>query len=95
MGAYRAILTDAYVTDFRPQLGRITVPNQLYWSSFGAVKAEMANHILENTQDCESIFFEDCGHLIPWVQAQKFNAELVRFATRTIGSSHMNGENND
>jgi hypothetical protein len=32
------------------------------------------------------VFFERSGHLIPWVEAEKFNRELAAFAADVLGA---------
>jgi pimeloyl-ACP methyl ester carboxylesterase len=89
--SHSAIITDAYLADFRPQLAAMQIPNQFYWASFGAVRREMANYVLKTAPNCESVFFDNCGHLIPWVKAAQFNAELAKFAVRTLAAPATNG----
>ncbi len=76
---YLATFTEAYVTDFRPLLATIDIPTQIHHASFGAVRPEMVEFVVKNTPRCEAVFFDDCGHLIPWAQPEKFNGELLKF----------------
>jgi pimeloyl-ACP methyl ester carboxylesterase len=61
------------------------VPSQIYWSRYGSIKPDLAELMHSSTPNSELVFFEKCGHLIPWVEAEKFNRELARFASRTLG----------
>jgi non-heme chloroperoxidase len=79
-----AAITDSYRSDFRPHLEKISIPNQLYWSTYGTIKSEMAEFMIAKTPGCEPVFFKGCGHLIPWVQAERFNDELSRFVERVL-----------
>jgi pimeloyl-ACP methyl ester carboxylesterase len=47
--------------------------------------AAMAEEMRLTTPGSELVFFETCGHLIPWVEAEKFNRELAGFARRVLG----------
>lgn len=80
---YLATFTEAYVTDFRPGLATIDVPTQVHYGSFGSIRPAMADLIVKTTPRCEPVFYEDCGHLIPWVQHEKFNAVLLEFCNKS------------
>jgi non-heme chloroperoxidase len=80
-----AAVTDSYHADFRPHLSRVAVPNQIYWARYGTTDAKTVEFMHRATPNSELVFFETCGHLIPWVEAEKFNSELRRFAKRTLG----------
>jgi len=80
--SHLAIVADSHRCDFRPVLPTIVVPNQVYWASHGAITQDTLEQITARTDRCEPVFFEGCGHLIPWVRPEEFNARLLSFATR-------------
>ncbi|MBI4183303.1 MAG: alpha/beta hydrolase [Proteobacteria bacterium] len=83
--AHIAAVTDSYHSDFRPHMSRVTVPSQIYWSRYGNIKPELAEFMHASTPGSELVYFETCGHLIPWVEAEKFNRELTRFTEKVLG----------
>lgn len=80
--SYVSVFTEAYVTDFRPLLPMIGIPTQTHYASFGALKPEMVKYISEHSTRADAVFYDDCGHLIPWAQPRKFNEELLRFCRK-------------
>jgi pimeloyl-ACP methyl ester carboxylesterase len=83
--AHLAAVTDSYHSDFRPHMSKVAVPSQIYWSRYGSIQPDLAESMRDATPNSELVFFDGCGHLIPWLQAEKFNRELLRFAGRTLG----------
>jgi pimeloyl-ACP methyl ester carboxylesterase len=79
-----AAVTDSYHSDFTGHMSTVAVPTQIYWARYGTVDGVMAGAMQEAMRDSELVYFETCGHLIPWVEAEKFNRELARFASRTL-----------
>jgi non-heme chloroperoxidase len=80
-----AAVTDSYRSDFTAHMKLVKAPSQIYWSRYGTMDANMANEMQAAHPGSELVFFETCGHLIPWVEAEKFNSELSLFANRTLG----------
>jgi pimeloyl-ACP methyl ester carboxylesterase len=72
--------------DFRPFLPTLQIPSQIYWSRYGSIKADEAVQLKQLIPQCETFFFETCGHLIPWIESEKFNAALLAFADKVIGA---------
>lgn len=79
-----AAVTDSYHSDFTAHMAMVQVPTQIHWSRYGTMDAAMAASMRDATRGSELVYFETCGHLIPWVEAEKFNNELSRFASRTL-----------
>ena len=80
-----AAVTNSYHSDFTGHMDTVAVPTQIYWARYGTMDAAMANSMQAAMRGSELVYFETCGHLIPWVEADKFNSELSRFASRTLG----------
>lgn len=80
-----AAVNDSYHSDFRPHMARVAVPTQIYWARYGSIKPDEAEFMRRSTPNSELVLFETCGHLIPWVETEKFNSELTRFAARRLG----------
>jgi pimeloyl-ACP methyl ester carboxylesterase len=78
-------VTNSYHSDFTSHMARVSVPSQIYWARYGTIDAAMAQEMQRSTPGSELVFFATCGHLIPWVEAQKFNRELAGFARRVLG----------
>ena len=78
-------VTNSYRSDFTPYMARVSVPSQIHWARYGTMDAAMAEEMRSATPASELVFFETCGHLIPWVEAEKFNRELAGFARRVLG----------
>ncbi|MGH6926473.1 MAG: alpha/beta fold hydrolase [Propylenella sp.] len=82
--AHVEIVIDSYHSDFRPHMSKLKVPTQIHWSRYGSITPETAEAMHRSTPNSELVYFETVGHLIPWVEAAKFNREIERFASRTL-----------
>jgi pimeloyl-ACP methyl ester carboxylesterase len=78
-------VTNSYRSDFTLHMGRVSVPSQIHWARYGTMDAAMAEEMQSATPGSELVLFESCGHLIPWVEAEKFNHELALFSRRVLG----------
>jgi pimeloyl-ACP methyl ester carboxylesterase len=83
-GAHLSAVTDSYHSDFRPHMSKVEVPTQIHWSRYGSIKAGLAEEMRRAHRGSELVYFDTCGHLIPWIEADRFNEELAGFASRTL-----------
>ena len=79
------VVRESYHSDFRPLLPKVRVPTRSFWARYGSIKPEMAELMRKGMPNSELVFFEQSGHLIPWVEAEKFNRELAAFAKGILG----------
>ena len=82
--AHCAAFTESYHSDYRPFLNQVRIPTRLFWARFGSIQPDMAKSMSEVMADCRLVFFEHSGHLIPWVESEKFNHELLAFAEEVL-----------
>lgn len=79
-----AAMTDSFHSDFTGHMPRFQTPTQIYWSRYGTMDEAMADEMRSATPNSELVYFATCGHLIPWVEAEKFNREVLSFAERVL-----------
>ena len=84
--AHISAMTDSYYADYRPHLANGRLPTQIYWAKYGSMDEAMANLMGEATPDCEFVFFEHSGHLLPWTETHKFNQTLAAFVGKLLPS---------
>jgi pimeloyl-ACP methyl ester carboxylesterase len=83
--AHVAAVTDSYRSDFRAFLPEVRLPTRIFWARYGSIRAPVADLMQKGMANSKAVFFERSGHLIPWVEADKFNRELAAFAGDVLG----------
>jgi pimeloyl-ACP methyl ester carboxylesterase len=83
--AHVAAVTDSHRSDDRPFLSRVQVPARVFWARYGSIQPDTAEHMRRAMANVELVFFERSGHLIPWIEADRFNRELAAFAGTVLG----------
>lgn len=81
--AHTAILTEAYHADDRPLMSKVNIPSRVFWARYGNIDAPTAAEMAD-AMHAELVFFEHSGHLLPWVEHDRFNAELRAFAGEVL-----------
>jgi pimeloyl-ACP methyl ester carboxylesterase len=83
--AHVTAVTESYRSDYRPFLSEVRVPTRTFWARYGSIQPGVAELMRSATANSELVFFERSGHLIPWVEPEKFNRELAGFAGEVLG----------
>ena len=81
---HRAAAWESYFADFRPVLKQMTVPSRVFWARYGVIDEPTAKLLLGSLRDSREVFFEHSGHLLPWTEKEKFNAEMIAFAKEVL-----------
>jgi pimeloyl-ACP methyl ester carboxylesterase len=58
-------------------------PTLICTSKYGLITTESAA-LWSKIPNSRLVHFERSGHLLPWTEAKKFNAELTTFATSVL-----------
>jgi non-heme chloroperoxidase len=77
-------LLDAYHSDFRNDFRNIPTPTLVCTAQYGLIRPESVG-LWQEIPNSRVVHFEHSGHLLPWTEADKFNAELAAFATSALG----------
>ena len=80
-----AIAEEVYELDYTPFLPKVPVPSLILWAKYGSIQPDVAVLMSETMPDSQLVFFEHSGHLLPWTEPEKFNAQLITFARRRLG----------
>lgn len=84
-GVYCSILQDSWHSDFRPMLHQITIPTIICVASKGLIPPHMAKFMVENKPQARLEMFDNCGHMLFWEQAEKFNRMVTTFVEDVVG----------
>lgn len=77
--AHLATLEDTYRRDFRATMSRTRVPTQIFCARYGLINPSLAEEI-RSAVSGDIVFFEHSGHLLPWTEPERFNAQLIAFS---------------
>jgi pimeloyl-ACP methyl ester carboxylesterase len=83
--AHQAAVESSYRSDFRATMRGLRVPTQLYVGRYGIIGPELAEE-LRAEMAAELVSFAHSGHMLPWTEPERFNAQVIRFAQRTLGA---------
>jgi pimeloyl-ACP methyl ester carboxylesterase len=72
-------LLDAYHSDFRNDYPNIILPTLICSAKYGLIRPETVG-LWQQIPNSQVLHFERSGHLLPWTEADKFNAALSEFA---------------
>jgi non-heme chloroperoxidase len=78
--AHVAAVTESYRSDYRPFLPEVRVPTRIFWSRYGSIRPDGAEAMRSPTAGAELVYFAHSGHLIPWLEPDRFNRELAAFS---------------
>ncbi len=81
---HRAAAWESYFADFRPVLDRMTAPSLVIWGKYGVIDEPTAKLLLSRLRNSREAYFEHSGHLMPWTEKEKFNAEMLAFAREAL-----------
>jgi len=82
--AHRAAAYESYLSDYRSVLPTMKVPSRIFWARYGVVDEGTARLLEEGISGSKLVFFEHSGHMLPWTEAEKFNAKLLAFALEVL-----------
>lgn len=78
--AHATVVEESFRADYRPFMDEVRVPTRTFWSRYGSIQPDGAEVMRSAMKGSELVFFERSGHLIPWIEPEKFNGELAAFA---------------
>ena len=81
---HRAAAWESYFADFRPVLLTMEEPARIFWAKYGVIDEPTATLLHRSLKNSEMVFFEHSGHLLPWTEKEKFNAEMLSFARMVL-----------
>ena len=81
---HRAAAYESYFADFRPVLLTMEAPARIFWAKYGVIDEPTAMLLHRSLKNSELVFFEHSGHLLPWTEKEKFNAEMLSFARMVL-----------
>jgi non-heme chloroperoxidase len=81
------IWDEVYHSDYRPVMGTVRVPSCVFWAKYGNINSEVAEQMKLAMNNAKLVCFEHSGHMFPWLEANKFNQELLSFAKGVLGDA--------
>jgi pimeloyl-ACP methyl ester carboxylesterase len=85
--AHATVVEESFRADYSPFMNEVRVPTRTFWSRHGSIQPDVAEAMRKAMRDSELVFFERSGHLIPWIESEKFNRELAGFASAVLGGT--------
>ena len=85
--AHATVVEESFRADYGPLMDEVCVPTRTFWSRHGSIQSDVAETMRRAMKGSELVFFERSGHLIPWIEAEKFNRELAAFAGAALGGA--------
>ena len=83
--AHATVVEESFRADYRPFMDEVRVPTRTFWSRYGSIQPDGAEAMRSAMKGSELVFFERSGHLIPWIEPEKFNRELAAFSGEALG----------
>ncbi len=74
-----AVHSDFVVRDYEQLIPSVTVPAAVFSGNWGPSNLEMGKHFADYFQDGRYYPFENCGHLLFYEDAPRFNREMIAF----------------
>ena len=85
--AHATVVEESFRADYSPFMAEVSVPARTFWSRYGSIRPEVAEVMRKAMRGSELVYFERSGHLIPWIEAERFNRELAEFAGTALGGA--------